>query len=94
MVISQTEDEGRRNLKDIFEAVQKLKKDKAESFLFFNAMKCPKFRLNEKFRFQIFIRLEMNQETDNLTDTIYDITETCKRKNVTSYVEVNPSAMY
>jgi primosomal protein N' len=55
-------------------------------------MKAPVFRIKERFRYQILMRI--TGETDKLTDMVYDAVDACTAKNVSAYVEINPSSMF
>ena len=58
-----------------------------EKFLFFNKMKAPIKRIQNKFRFQVLMRIA----DESLLPQIYECAAAHKRKDVLVYVEENPA---
>ncbi len=92
MAISENEEEAKAVIKNIYDKVKELKKLFESDFIYLNAMKSPVSRIKDKYRYQILARVK--DEEGKVTDSIYDIVDSCRKKNVTSYLEVNPSSMY
>ncbi|MBO7508529.1 MAG: primosomal protein N', partial [Clostridia bacterium] len=75
--------------KDYFEKIKQVKLQNPDSFVFLNAMKCPVKRIQNKFRYQILMRI-FQKDWTNIRDIIYDIDRNTKQKDVMTFVEVNP----
>lgn len=75
--------------KRYFERVKDIQKDNQQSFVYLNAMKCPVKKIQNKFRYQILMRITQNNYT-KVRDLIYNISKEIKSKDVLCFVEVNP----
>lgn len=74
-------------LKELYEKLEKIYAAQSEKFLFFNKMHAPVKKIQNKFRYQVLMRL-----TDgSVLKEIYDVVSEIKHKNVLAYVEENPS---
>ena len=58
-------------------------------FIYIKAMKSPVKRIDKKFRYQILMKIK-NEKSDVIVPIIYGITEKCKIKGVSIFVEQNP----
>ena len=74
-------------LKQAYVCLEKLYLDHLDKFLFFNKMHAPIKRIQNKYRYQVLMRLK---DTSILPD-VYDICMQVKTKDVTVIVEENPS---
>ena len=92
MAISESEEDAKAVIKNIYDKVKELKKLFESDFIYLSAMKSPVSRIKNKYRYQILARVK--DDEGKVTDGIYDIVDGCRKKNVTSYLEVNPSSMY
>ena len=87
MVTGEDEKETLEALKAVYEKLQRVYAAHSEEFLFFNRMHSPIKRIQNKFRYQVLMRL-----TDGkVLKKIYDICAEEHHKNVLIYVEENPS---
>ncbi|MBO4989948.1 MAG: primosomal protein N' [Clostridia bacterium] len=86
MVTGEDEGEVVEALKEVYFPIKQLVDENPEEILFFNKMKAPIKRIQNKFRYQILMRLK----GDALIPRIYDACQT-KRRNVLVYVEENPN---
>ena len=75
--------------KKCYEEIKKVKQQFDGSFVYLNAMKCPVKRVQNKFRYQILMRISQKDYT-KVRDLIYNIDRNLKHKDVLSFVEVNP----
>ncbi len=75
--------------KKYYEEIKKVKEQFDSSFVYLNAMKCPVKRVQNKFRYQILMRISQKDYT-KVRDLIYNIDRNLKQKDVLSFVEVNP----
>ncbi len=75
-------------LKVYYNRVQELKNGNEDGFIYLNKMKSPLNRIQKKFRFQIIMRL--NKEQDNsIIKQLFNIDKELKSKNVQTFIEVN-----
>lgn len=86
MVTGEKEEETIELLKQVYFPLEKLVKEHPEEVVFFHKMKSPIKRIQNKFRYQILLRLR----SDLLVPFIYDICSVHHR-NVLVYVEENPN---
>ena len=75
--------------KKIFEEIKNLQNNFKDDFVYLNAMKCPVKRIQNKFRYQILMRINQKDYT-KVRDLIYNIDRNLKKKDVITFVEVNP----
>ena len=74
-------------LREVYVALEKLYTDNPEKFLFFNKMRAPIKRIQNKFRYQILMRLA---DTSVLPE-IYAVCAETKTRDVLVSVEENPA---
>ncbi len=75
--------------RNISNSLQQLKKEYASDFVYLQAMKCPKKRIQNKYRYQILARYYTKNDKE-ITTKIY---ETCSRnttQKVSIFIENNP----
>ena len=75
--------------KEINEKITELKNTYSSDFVFCNAMKCPKKRIQNKYRYQILMRF-YSKNADEIISKIYGICDIVKKNNVSVFVENNP----
>ncbi len=92
MIESEDDGEAMATLKDIYGELKVIYEKNQESFLFFNKMRSPVKRINNKYRYQVLMRLigDYNQ----IKDEIYQKSLAKKTAKVLVYVEENPSNLY
>lgn len=86
------EDLAKNVTKEYYDAIKNLKLEYQNQFIYLGVMKSPVGRIDNKFRYQILMRLR-NQEADNIIRKIYDYTNQNKHKNVSIFVEINPDVL-
>lgn len=86
MVTGENEKETVEALKEVYAELEKIYAAQTEKFLFFHKMYAPIKRIQNKFRYQVLMRLA---QTDVLKE-IYDVCAQIRKKNVLVYVEENP----
>lgn len=87
MVTGAEERETVEALKSVYERLQQVYARHSEEFLFFNRMHAPIKRIQNKFRYQVLMRLTDGGALEEIYDAVYGE----KYKNVLVYVEENPS---
>lgn len=73
----------------IYERIQKLYLENKDKFRFFGCMKAPIKKLQNKFRYQIIMRIE--RQNANLLDAIYLSSKEFNNRNTSVYMELNPN---
>lgn len=76
-------------LKKTYERLSALEESNPEAFLFFNRMRSPVGRIQNKYRYQVLMRLAEN----SVLPTIYQICTEEKNRDVLVSVEENPASM-
>ena len=74
-------------LREVYVGMEKLYTDNPDKFLFFNKMRAPIKRIQNKFRYQILMRLS----DPTLLAEIYDICASARTRDVLVSVEENPN---
>ncbi len=87
MVTGEEEKEALSALKEVYEKLQTIYSAESDKFLFFQKMHAPIKRIQNKFRYQILMRLTDGKPLKE----IYSVCSETKFKNVLVYVEENPS---
>lgn len=64
----------------------------ADDFIYYNFMKAPVKRIQNKFRYQILMRLK-KQNDEIILQEIYKIDKMLKDKFITTFVEINPQSL-
>ena len=74
-------------LKDVYFSLEKIYTENGEKFLFFNKMRAPIKRLQNKYRYQVLMRLS----DVSVLPEIYDICAEARTRDVLVSVEENPA---
>ena len=74
-------------LKQVYFAVDALRREDEKEFIFFNKMHSPIKKLQGRVRYQVLMRLR----TDKLLPQIYDIAVNASTPRALAYVEENPA---
>ncbi|MDE5618196.1 MAG: primosomal protein N', partial [Clostridia bacterium] len=72
--------------------MRKLSEEYRRDFVYLQAMKSPVSRIENKYRYQILIRIKREKEAV-LTGRIYDIINQDKVRGVSIFAEINPQSM-
>lgn len=78
--------------KNVYVSVKLLKESNIKDFVYLGAMKSPINKLQNKFRYQIVMRIKREKEGAILKN-IHEIIDSVDKKNVSIFVEVNPQNM-
>ena len=89
LVSGEDEKKALETLKTVYFALEKLYLENTEKFLFFNKMHAPIKRIENKFRYQVLMRLS----DSSILPQIYEICQQAKDRNTLVSVEENPSNM-
>ena len=87
MVTAEDEKKALEVLKEVYFSLKELFDAHPQEFLFFNKMKSPVKRIQDKFRYQVLMRLT----GDGLLSQIYERALQYKTRDVLVYVEENPA---
>ena len=75
--------------RDVYKLLETLYTTQREKFRFFGCMKAPLKRLQNKYRFQVLMRIEAKNK--HLLDTIFAYSDRYNSRSVSVYMEVNPN---
>ena len=89
MVVSESEDKAIGTLREICESLTEIKRKKADDFVFFNKMKSPIKRMQNKYRYQVLMRILPDKQ--ELKSKIYSAALAFSGREVSVYVEENPN---
>ena len=87
MVTGEDEQKTVAVLKEVYFALEEIRANDADEFIFFNRMHSPFKRLQNKFRYQVLMRLKSSKYLEK----IYDIAVKNTTGDVLVYVEENPT---
>ena len=76
-------------LREVFFGLKELYEGNMEKFLFFDKMRAPIKRIQNKYRYQVLMRLS----DSSILPAIYEICAAAKNRDVLVSVEENPSNM-
>ncbi len=76
-------------LKAVYRALEEVYRRDQSKFLFFNKMKAPVKRIQNKFRYQVLMRIT----DEGLLPLIYERALACRTRDVLVYVEENPASL-
>ncbi|MGN0818014.1 MAG: primosomal protein N' [Candidatus Coproplasma sp.] len=86
MVTSDDDKHALEALKNVYFAIEELRKAQPDEFIFFNKMHSPIKKIQGKVRYQVLMRLK----TDRLLPSIYDAAVNAATPSALVYVEENP----
>lgn len=89
LITSENEQQVRTTVLNMYNEIVKLKMDNPKDFIYLNALKCPLKRIKKQYRYQILMRLNLENK-NKLLQEIFKINNLFKNKNVLSFVEINP----
>lgn len=76
--------------KEYYDKVKEIASRYEKQFVYLGVMKSPVGRIQNKYRFQVLARIK-NQFADKIMTEIYSLVSSIKSKNVSVFIEVNPS---
>lgn len=89
LVSSATEEKAVDCAKVIYNKIKRLKADNPDAFVYMQAMKAPIKRIQNKFRYQVIMRLNRNHE-EQILKAVHDIVDSSRVKDVWTFIESNP----
>ncbi len=87
LFVSQDENKVIADVKNVYTKIKQLKEKYLDSFIFLDAMKSPIKKMQNKFRYQILMRLRL-KDIDNLEKEIYNC---CDEVKTSMFFETNPT---
>ncbi len=93
MMYGENEASVRKVARYLYNNITELKNQNEDCFSYFNGMKSPIKRIENKVRYQIIARLQ-GEKKDDVIEKIYEIVEQYKENGVVSFVEINPNSMF
>ena len=80
----------RNLLKICYNEIEKLKDEFGEKIIYFDAMKSPIKRMQNKYRYQILLRTKL-EKADEIENRVFDIVDKNSKNSV--FIEINPQNM-
>ena len=69
------------------------KEENRKSFIYLNAMRSPVGRIQNKYRYQILMRIKNDGDTENIIRAIYKAADEEKVKDTAVFTEINPQSL-
>jgi primosomal protein N' (replication factor Y) len=76
-------------LKEFYDKIKQVKEENKQAFIYLEAMKSPVKRIKNKFRYQILMRLDVNNY-ENILNELFFIKKQLQKKDATCFVEIDP----
>ncbi|MDE6550005.1 MAG: hypothetical protein K2M44_00665, partial [Clostridia bacterium] len=92
MMVGKEEERVVKCARGLYSDMRELASDYKFDFVYMQAMKSPVSRIENKFRYQILMRIKREKEAV-ITAKIYDIMDKNKVRNVSIFAEFNPQSM-
>ena len=89
LITSDDDQQARSVLSKMYNETVKLRIDCPNDFIFLSALKCPLKRINRQYRYQILMRLSL-ENRDKILKEVFEINNKFKNNKVLSFVEINP----
>jgi len=89
LIASEKEELALESTKHIYQELSEVYNSKKEHFRFFGCMKAPLKRLQNRFRFQVLMRINSNNR--KLIENIHEIIKKYDKKPVLVAMEINPN---
>ncbi|MDR1905647.1 MAG: primosomal protein N' [Clostridiales bacterium] len=79
-------------VRKIYNGIKEYAKE-SQSFAYLNAMRSPITRIQNKYRYQILMRIRNDENKDGVIQRIYALADVEKIKNTTVFTEINPQSL-
>lgn len=89
LVSGENQDNAIETTKNILGEISKLKENFKSDFVYLQAMKCPKTRIQNKYRYQVLTRF-YSKNQDEIIKSIFGICDNIKKNKISVFVELNP----
>ena len=89
---SEDEDLAKNTTKVYYDNIKKLAEENKGNFVYIGATKSPVGKIQNKFRYQILIRIR-KENSDEIISKIYELMSELKNNKVTCFVEINPQSL-
>ena len=89
---SEDEELAKNVTKVYYDAVKELSKKYLGQFVYLGVSKSPVGRIQNKFRYQVLMRIKLESSDDILTE-LYELADKNKKSAVTCFVEINPQSL-
>jgi len=89
---SHNEDLAKNATKVYYDKVKELNLTYQNNFIYLGVMKSPMGRIQDKYRYQILMRIK-NNNSDEIIKNLYEEVDKTKIKDVSIFVEINPSSL-
>lgn len=90
VLISVSDDEKALKVtKSVYDEITKIVENNRDKFRFFGCMKAPLKKLQDKFRYQVLMRIERGNK--EIIEEIFNVSNKYNDKNASVYLEINPN---
>ena len=89
---SENEDLAKNTTKVYYDSVKDLAEQYKGEFIYIGASKSPVGKIQNKFRYQILVRLRLSK-ADEITTKLYNLADMQNNNNISIYVELNPQSL-
>lgn len=89
---SESEDLAKDATKVYYDEVKKLAEKYKGHFIYIGATKSPVGRIQNKYRYQILVRLNL-EKADEITTQLYSLADKTKTNMISCFVEINPTSL-
>ncbi len=89
---SESEELVKTATKEYYDAVREIANEKRDDFVYLGVMKSPVGRIQNKFRYQVLMRIK-KQNAQDIIDELFALVDKCKKNNLSIFVEVNPQSL-
>jgi len=89
---SESEELAKSVTKEYYDSVRDLANENSGSFIYLGVMKSPVGRIQNKFRYQVLMRLKKENSQD-IIDKLFGLADEVKKSNMTIFIEVNPQSL-
>lgn len=90
LVTSTNESLAKERTKEYYDCVKQLSSEYKSSFIYLGVMKSPVGKIEDKYRYQILLRLKMENK-DEIISKIYNLVDRLKDNKVQVFVELDPA---
>lgn len=89
---SSSEELAKSVTKEYYDCVREIANKNNDKFVYLGVMKSPVGRIQNKFRYQVLMRIKKQGEQE-IIDELFELMDKTKKSNVNIFVEVNPQSL-
>ncbi|MDR1940129.1 MAG: primosomal protein N' [Clostridiales bacterium] len=93
LITSENDDSAMRATKKIYNSIREYSRKANDSFVYLDAMRSPFKRIQNKYRYQILMRIKNDGAREEIIQKIYELSDAEKIKDTTVFAEINPQSL-